>query len=116
MSDTLLYLSGGLGVVISIAHGYLGQTKVVRPVVASTAAAKRVLGAIMFLSAVYWFAASVLLLATPNYVPEAARTVIVYGAAAVFLSGCLGNLWATRGRHFGWMLLVLATVLAIAGA
>ncbi|MEM1140358.1 MAG: hypothetical protein AAGH45_10795 [Pseudomonadota bacterium] len=115
MKDILLYLSGGLGMAIALVHGYLGETKVVRPTAASTPAAKRVLHAIMFLSGVYWFVASAILVATPAYVPELVRPIVVYGVAAIFISGCVANFWATRGRHFGWALLALAAGLALAG-
>jgi hypothetical protein len=32
-----------------------------------------------------------------------------------YLYGALGNLWATRGRHFGWMLYAVALILIAAG-
>ncbi|MEM7284064.1 MAG: hypothetical protein AAF438_20860 [Pseudomonadota bacterium] len=115
MTDTLLYASGALGVLISLVHGYLGETKVVVPSEAPNPSAKRVLHAIMVLSAVYWFAAAVLLLVTPEFVSVSARPYVVYGVAAVFLSGSVGNLWATRGRHPGWALLAIAAGLAVAG-
>ncbi|MEM9289192.1 MAG: hypothetical protein AAGA36_12710 [Pseudomonadota bacterium] len=116
MENVFLYSAGVLGLAISVIHGYLGEMKVVRPVQASTEQAKRILHAIMFLSAVYWFIASLMLLMTPTLLPEAQRPVVAYGVAMVFLSGSLGNLWATKGTHFGWMLLAIAAALAIAGA
>ncbi|MEM6913066.1 MAG: hypothetical protein AAF511_03720 [Pseudomonadota bacterium] len=115
-SDIALYASGVLGVFVSIVHGYIGEMKVVRPSEAPSAAAKRVLSAIMFLSAVYWLVVSLLLIATPAYVPDGLRAFAAYGAGAVLLSGALGNLWATRGRHPGWMLLTVAAGLAFIGA
>jgi len=115
MNDFFLYVAGSLGLVISIIHGYLGETKVIQPIQTSSVVGKRVLSAIMFLSAVYWGIASLILLAAPTQFPEAARTVIVLGVAAVYLSGSLANLWATRGSHFGWILLALATGLTVAG-
>jgi hypothetical protein len=30
--------------------------------------------------------------------------------------GAIGNLWATRGRHPGWMLMAAALVLILVGA
>ena len=115
MDDLFLYAAGGLGLIISIAHGYLGETRVIRPVQTTSAAGKRVLSAIMFLSAIYWGIASLTLLAVPTQFPETARKVIVLSVAAIYLSGSLANLWATRGRHFGWALLAIATSLALAG-
>lgn len=116
MKDVFLYSAGSLGVMISLAHGYLGEVKVVRQAQTPTRQAKRILHAIMFLSAVYWFAASVLLLVTPSLVSDEGRPVLVWGVAVVFVTASLANLWATRGRHFGWIVLAIATGLTVAGA
>lgn len=115
MQDWFLYGAGALGVIVSFVHGYLGEVQVVRPSQAPSPSAKRVMQAIMFLSAVYWFAASVLLLITPAFISEGLRPFIVWGVAAVYASGSLANLWATRARHFGWVLLAVAVGLALAG-
>ncbi|MEM9880358.1 MAG: hypothetical protein AAF862_13890 [Pseudomonadota bacterium] len=116
MQNLMLYCAGILGILISIVHGYLGEFKVVRAVEAPSGQVKRVLQAIMFLSAVYWFAASVLLLITPAFMPSAIRPFLAIGVAVIFLTGSLGNLWATRGSHFGWVLLAGIAGLAFAGA
>ncbi|MEM6627687.1 MAG: hypothetical protein AAF719_13390 [Pseudomonadota bacterium] len=116
MQDAYLYAAGTLGIVISIVHGFLGETKIVAPSQAPASQAKRVMRAIMFISAVYWFAGGLVLLLTPAVLTEAQRPLAVYGAAFLFLTGSLGNFWATKGRHFGWMLLAVAGGLAVAGA
>lgn len=115
MKDVFVYLAGSLGLAISIVHGYLGERKVITPIRSPSASGKRVLSAIMFLSAVYWGVASLLLLAVPTYIPSTARPIVVTSIAAVYTSGSIGNLWATRGRHFGWILLALAAVMTLAG-
>lgn len=116
MNDMLLYGAGTLGVLISIVHGYLGLEKVVGPAKAPTQRGKRVLQAVMLISAVYWFAAGVLLLLTPSGFLDADRLLVAYAVAFIYVIGSLGNLWATRGRHFGWALLAIAGALAVAGA
>lgn len=116
MKDVMLLVAGGMGMVIALVHGYIGETKVVRPVQATTDTAKRVLQAIMFLSAVYWFFAGLALAAAPVYFEGAPKTAIAYIVASIFASGAIGNFWATRGRHFGWMLLAVACSLALFGA
>jgi hypothetical protein len=35
--------------------------------------------------------------------------------ASSYLFGALGNLWAMRGRHFGWMLYGIAVIAIIYG-
>ncbi|MEM1197332.1 MAG: hypothetical protein AAGH57_14610 [Pseudomonadota bacterium] len=116
MRDILVYSAGGLGILIAIVHGYLGEKLVVGPSEAPTGRAKRVMQAIMFLSALYWFAAGALLLAAPVFLEPSQRTLAILVAAFLFATGSLGNLWATRGGHFGWVLLALATGMAVGGA
>jgi hypothetical protein len=52
MKDVMLFAAGGLGMLIALVHGYIGEMKVVRPARTTSDAAKRVLQAIVFLSAV----------------------------------------------------------------
>lgn len=116
MKDLALFAAGGLGMVIALVHGYIGETKIVGPTQTTTDSAKRVLQAIMFLSAVYWFVAGMMIAAAPLYFEEWVRTAVAFIVSVVFASGALANFWATRGRHFGWMLLATACSLAVIGA
>ena len=116
MADMLLYVAGGLTVLIAIAHGYLGATAVVGPSQAPNAAAKRILHAIMFLSAVYWLVGGLVLIAAPVLFDGETRKWVVYVIAAMLLSGALGNLWGMRARHFGGYFLLIVSALAAAGA
>lgn len=113
--DILLYLAGGLGVAIGVVHAVLGELRVVGPATTPTVSAKRVLRAIMFLSGVYWSALGAALIAAPFLSSVELKLGIAYVAAAVFLSAAAANFWATQGKHFGWVLLSIAGVLALAG-
>lgn len=114
MADLALYMSGGLTLLVAITHGWLGAVKVVEPVKAAPAP-KRILHALMFLSAVYWFAAGLLLLATPRYFTGDVRTWVVIGCVVMLGSGGIGNIWAMRGRHFGGYALLVISALALVG-
>jgi len=116
MHDLMLFTAGSLGMVVALVHGYIGETKVVRPTQASTEMAKRVMQAIMFLSAVYWFIAGMALTLAPFLFEADQKTVVAYIVGGIFASGAIANWWATRGRHVGWMLLATAGSLAILGA
>ena len=35
---------------------------------------------------------------------------------AVYLSGAMANIWATRGHHFGWVMLAATSILIWLGA
>jgi hypothetical protein len=111
MSDALSVMAGGLGMLCAVIHGYLGETKVVRPVKDISASAKRVLQAIMFLSAVYWFAAGTAAAASP-FLTAHDRWLALFVAGAIYSSSAAANFWAMRGRHFGWVMLAIAATLA----
>ena len=74
MKDGFLVIAGCLGMGIAILHGYLGETKVVRPIQGSSPSAKRIMQAIFFLSAVYWFAGGVILVVSPFLLEPASGT------------------------------------------
>jgi hypothetical protein len=46
---------------------------------------------------------------------EAARHWIIIAFAVVFGSAALGNAWALRGRHVGWVAMSVVVLLAFAG-
>ncbi len=114
VSTVLLITSGVLGMVIACIHGWLGEKRVVAPAAHPSRAAKRVMHAIMFLSAVYWFIGGAALTLAP-LMDASQKGLIIWIVSAMYTSGAAANFWATRGRHFGWMLLTLATGLAIVG-
>jgi len=115
MSTLLIVAAGVLGMAIAIVHGMLGARKIVAPIADIAPPHKRILHAIMFLSAVYWFAGGAALAAAPLYFDGEQKRLAVIVVSAIYASGAAANFWATRGRHFGWMLLALATGLAVAG-
>ncbi|MGI9410878.1 MAG: hypothetical protein ACR2OV_12445 [Hyphomicrobiaceae bacterium] len=116
MDSILIVLAGVLGMSIALAHGWLGETKVVCLVQGVSHSHKRVLQAVMFLSAVYWFVGGAVLAASPLYLTASGQRSSAIVVGAMYLTGALGNAWATRGHHFGWMLLLIAVVLALYGA
>ncbi len=115
MNDALIVSAGCLGMGIAIIHGRLGETKVVRPVHDLPATSKRVLRAVMFLSALYWFAGGLLLVIGPVYLTAPEQVFAALAIGAMYLTGAVGNFWATRGRHIGWVLLACAAGLAWTG-
>lgn len=116
MNDYLLYGSGGLGIVVALVHGHIGRTRLLPPLTGIPTVHRRVLEAVFQLSTLYWLVGGLVLMAVPvlpDYLP---RPFAVYGVAFLFFSGAVGNFWATRGKHIGWVLLGLSTVMAVLGA
>lgn len=116
MANIFLYLAGTLTVLIAIVHGYLGAVQVVGPSTAPSPEAKRILHAIMFLSAVYWFVGGAVLIAAPHLFDGSARQGVVYTVVAMLVTGAVGNMWSTRAKHFGGYVLLVVSGLAVAGA
>jgi hypothetical protein len=66
-------------------------------------------------STVAWMALAVLLIATPGFGSEAARRWVIAASVVTFGLAAIGNAWATRGRHFGWVALTVVAGLAATG-
>jgi hypothetical protein len=116
MRDLLLQSAGVLGLVIALAHGVLGETQVFARATIEPPRLALLLRLVWQAGAIAWAAMAALLIATPWLGAGQARFAIVCAAVAVFGAGAAGNAWASKGRHFGWMLLAIVTGLAIAGA
>jgi hypothetical protein len=55
------------------------------------------------------------LIVAANSFEQEARLATGLLVGSSYLFGALGNLWATRGRHPGWMLYAVALVLIVYG-
>jgi hypothetical protein len=115
MRDLALQAAGSLAILAAVIHGVLGETKVLAVARIEPAWALRLIRVVWHCGVVAWIAGGVLLIATPTMAAGSARTWIVSAMIAFYGSGVIGNAWATRGRHFGWMVLAVVVVLAVAG-
>ena len=104
------------GALIALLHGYLGQTIVIPSISGGTPSLRRVNHAVFQLSTLYWFAGGIALICAAVFIDQGERTIIVLMVAFLYITGAVGNLWATRGRHPGWILLSVVTILALIGA
>jgi len=55
------------------------------------------------------------LIAAANWFERDARLATGLFVGGCYLYGALGNLWGTRGRHPGWMLIAAALILIVFG-
>ena len=115
MRDLLLQCAGVAAIVAAIIHGVLGETKEFPRVTIEPLRLRSLLRLVWQASTVAWIGGGVLLIAAPLMASELARHWIVVTLASVFGFGALGNAWATRGRHFGWMVLSAVVAMAVAG-
>ena len=116
MNTPLLVTAGCIGLVTALAHGYLGETRLLGVVKLDSAIGKRALRAVFHLSTFYWFVGALVLLAAPFFFEPFTGRLLALVVAFLYIAGAIGNFWLARGKHIGWALLLLAAVLASAGA
>jgi hypothetical protein len=115
MRDILLQCSGVLAIVVALIHGILGETKIFPRATIEPGRLRILIRLVWQASTVAWIGGGVLLIAAPWMGSEPARHWIVATMACVFGLSALANAYATRGRHFGWMMLSVVVVLGVAG-
>jgi hypothetical protein len=115
MRDLAVQIAGVLAIVVAVTHGLLGEVRVFARAQIEPPWAKRLIRAVWQCSTVAWLAGGVLLCAIPLISSDPARRWIIAVLVAVYGSAVIGNAWATRGRHFGWMILTVVIVLALCG-
>ena len=115
MRDLLLQCSGAVAIVVALAHGVLGETKVFTRATIEPPRLRTLIRVVWQVGTVAWIGGGVLLIAAPWMASEPARHWIVATMACVFAFAAFGNAWALRGRHFGWVALTAVVALAVAG-
>jgi hypothetical protein len=115
MRDLLLQISGLAAVAAAITHGVIGETKIFPRATIEPARLRTLFRAVWQAGTIAWIGGGVLLIAAPLMASDSARHWIVVTLACVFAFGAMGNAFATRGRHFGWMVFSAVVALAVAG-
>jgi len=115
MRDLLLQAAGVIAILVSIAHGVLGETRVFSRATVEPPRLRTLLRLVWQAGTVAWIAVGVLLIVAPSMESEAARHWIIATSAVVFGVAALGNALATRTVHPGWIGMSAAVALAIAG-
>jgi hypothetical protein len=115
MRDLLLSAAGVIAILVSIAHGVLGETKVFARASIEPVPLRRLLHLVWQAGTVAWIAGGVLLLAAPWMGSDAARHWIIATFAVVFGCAAIANLLATRTVHPGWIGMSTVVALAFAG-
>lgn len=116
MNDIFLIVAGVAGMVIAAIHGHISQTVILARITGPARTARNINTAVYQLSTVYWFVGGAALTLAPFILSPDARTTIAITVAFMYFTGAAANIWATRGRHFGWPLLTVAAILALIGA
>lgn len=116
--NAALGLAGVIGSGTAVVHGILTQRLMVRPIEALflsggriSAPVRRLVPLLLHFSTIVWFLGGLALIAAALWFDRDARLATGLFVGSTYLFGALGNLWGTRGRHPGWMLLAAALIL-----
>ena len=116
--NAALGLAGVIGGGTAVVHGILTQRLMVRPIAAlfrndgrTSAPIRRLVPLLLHFSTAVWFLGGLALIAAALWFDRDARRATGLLVGVPYLLGALGNLWATRARHPGWMLLAAAVIL-----
>src|SRR5262245_21679791 len=120
LHNAALVMAGAIGCAVAIVHGGLTQRLMVEPLAEMTksglsAPIRKLVPALLHFSTFNWFIGGLALLAAAYSFEPQARLVTGLLVGSSYLFGAAANLWATRGRHPGWMLYALAVVLIVYG-
>jgi hypothetical protein len=118
--DLAFVIAGAIGSVGAIVHGVLTQRFLVRPIQELTAAKlsrtiRRLVMVLVQFSAFAWLAGGIALIIAALSFGAEARFVTGVFVGSLYAFATAGNLWATRGRHPGWVLFGVALVLVVYG-
>ena len=120
--DAALAMAGVIGSCVAVVHGILVQRLMVAPFEDLSLADKRISAPIrrlvpllLHFSTVSWFLGGFALIAAATWFGHGAKLATGLFVGSLYLFGALGNLWGTRGRHPGWMLMTAALVLIAFG-
>jgi len=121
--NVALAMAGIIGACVAVLHGIRVQRFMVRPFEEFALADKRIaertrrlVPLLLHFSTIAWFLGGLVLVAAANWFQQDARLASGLFVGSTYLFGAVVNLWATRGPHPGWMLMVAALVLILLGA
>lgn len=118
MRDVALQTAGALVIVVALAHGAIGefwmfaarsQARIEPELV------RRLARLVWFASTVDWLGVGLLLIVAPSFGSDGARKWVVAVAVLICSFAAIGNAVANRGFHVGWVLMISAAALALAG-
>ena len=115
MRDLTLQAAGALAILVAIVHGAIAELQVFRKARIEPGRVRTLLRMVWQASTIDWIVIGVLLIAAPTFGSDSARRWIIALAAVAYGYAAVGNAVASRGRHFGWMLLSLVVVLSLVG-
>ena len=115
MRDLALQAAGMLAILVAIAHGAIAELRVFPNARIEPRRMRVLLRGVWQASTVDWIGMGVLLIAAPALGSQAARQWVIAVAVVVYGYAAVGNAVVTRGRHWGWCLMISVVALALMG-
>jgi hypothetical protein len=115
MRDLALEAAGVLAILVAIAHGAIAEMHVFARARIEPPWTRTLLRLVWQASTVDWIAVGVLLIVVPLLGSQGARHWVVAMGVVVYGWAAVANAVATRGRHFGWLLMSCVVALALIG-
>lgn len=118
--DAAMGMAGIIGCGVALVHGVLTQRLMVRPfeqLAAGNVSApiRRLVPPLLQFSTYNWFLGGLALIVAAQILGDEARMATGLLVGCSYLFGAVGNAWATRGRHPGWLLYAIAVILIAYG-
>lgn len=114
MKDLFIEIAGGLTILSAIFHQASGELRLFPTIDPATVQSKSMLRAVWLNGSMAWIGIGILLIVSPGFGSQSARTSIAISAFLVLGSAAIGA-WLLKRRHSGWVLLAAAASLELAG-
>ena len=118
MQHIALTLAGLIGGATAMFHGIVTQRLMVNPIDRRLSDAagvsptiRRIVPPLLHYSTYSWLVGGIALIIAANVAGAETRLWVGLLVGSMFLYAAVANLWATRGRHPGWMLMAVAVAL-----
>ena len=115
MQNVALALAGLIGASTAIVHGILTDRLMVKPIERRLAndsgvslTIRRLVPPLLQYSTYSWLIGAIALVIAANAAGAETRLAISLLVGSMFLYAAVANLWGTRGRHPGWVLMAVA--------
>jgi len=117
--DWAFVAAGIMGCITAVVHGLLLQKLMVKPIreqVRLDRNSARLVPLLLHFSTIFWFLGGVALIIAPSLSDASTVLALSVFVGTLYSFGAVGNFWGTRGKHPGWMLLVITLALIVYGA
>ncbi len=118
-SDWAFVAAGCTGSFVAVFHGVVTQKRMIEPILSQISfpeSTRRLIPLLLHFSTLCWFFGGIALIAIPFVLETQAALTTAAFVGTFYSIGAVGNLWGTKGRHPGWILLSLAAALIVYGS